>query len=821
MGDLIQDLRYAWRVLSTSPVLPIAVVTQALGIGANVAIFTLVNSVVLQPLPFREPDRLVRIFNDLGGGGAKNVGISVPELEDLRDRSGVFEQVSAIFPVSTALSGGDRVERIELLGTHPSYFEMLGAKPALGRVYGQADWVPGFVDGVVISNGLWKREFGGDPHVIGRRIRVDEDGYTIIGVMPPDFRHPGETFAGDVELWAAAGFRGDPFPAVPIRARRFLPGAMGRLKPGVTLKQAQGRLDTLVAQLQQTYPTDYPAQSRWSVRLESVQTSLTGNVRPTLVVLLAAVSVLLLMVCVNIASLLIARSSARTREFAIRQALGASRGRLVRQALTECVLISLAGGTAAILVLRFAQTALLALVPADVPRLAEVHSDWRALTLALTLSIVTGVLFGLAPAAHASATDPSRDLKEGGRVGGRQSVRQTRSRAVLVTVEVAVSVVLLTGAGLLVRSFSAMLQQRPGLEPSGLTVGQIWIPFPNDPKANRYRTVPQRAALARELLRQMDVLPGVQGAAMGLANDVPFLNNVRNPAAISFPDDATTLQNDRAAIFGAVSPNYFEVLGIPLLKGRELTAHDEETTKQVVVANESFARTFSFPGRSLIGRTVRIGVLGEFEIVGVVADVRDRGLDVAPVPRLYASIFQASNNSLSVFLRARSDPGTMKETLAQTVHNVDAELPVFGVRTMAEMMSASMARRRFSLFLMSAFAAVALLLAALGIYGVMDFVVSERTQEFGIRSALGARPREILMLALRPGLVLASTGVAVGVGVSLATTRLMSSLLFGVPAADPFIFALVPVVLVVVAAIACALPARRATGLSPMEALRG
>lgn len=825
MGDLIQDLRYAWRVLSKSPVLTFAVVTQALGIGANVAIFTLVNSVVLRPLPFREPDRLVRIFDDLGGRGANNVGISVPELEDLRDRSGVFEQVSAIFPVSTALSGGDRVERIELLGTYPSYFEMLGAKAALGRVYGQADWVPGFVDGVVISDGLWKREFGSDPHVIGRRIRVDEDGYTIIGVMPPDFRHPGETFAGeDVEMWAAAGFRGDPFPAVPIRARRFIPGAMGQLKSGVTLKQAQGRLDTLVAQLQQTYPTDYPAQSRWSVRLESVQTSLTGNVRPTLVVLLAAVSVLLLMVCVNIASLLIARSSARTREFAIRQALGASPGRLIRQALTECVLISLAGGTAAILVLRFAQTALLALVPADVPRLAEVHSDWRALTLALALSIVTGVLFGLAPAAHASATDPNRDLKEGGRIGGRQSVRQTRSRAVLVTVEVAVSVVLLIGAGLLVRSFSAMLQQRPGLEPSGLTVGQIWIPNPNDPKANRYLTSPQRAALARELLRQMAALPGVQGAAMGLANDVPFLNNVRNPTAISFPDDATTLQGDRAAILGTVSPNYFEVLSIPLLKGRALTDHDAETTAKVVVVNDSFARAFSLTSRNLIGRSVRIivrGVWEDFEIVGVVGDVRDRGLDVAPAPRVYASIFQASNLSLAVFLRARSDPGALKETLAQTVHNVDAELPVFGVRTMAEMMSASMARRRFSLCLMSVFAAVALLLAGLGIYGVMDVVVSQRTQEFGIRTALGARPREILMLALRPGLVLASTGVAVGVGVSLVMTRLMSSLLFGVSAADPFIFALVPVVLVVVAAIACALPARRATGLSPMEALRG
>lgn len=308
---------------------------------------------------------------------------------------------------------------------------------------------------------------------------------------------------------------------------------------------------------------------------------------------------------------------------------------------------------------------------------------------------------------------------------------------------------------------------------------------------------------------------------MGLADDLPFLNDVRNPTAISFPGDATTLATGQAAIFGAVSPTYFEVLRIPLLKGRALTEHDAETTAKVVVVNESFARAFPLVGRPLIGRTVRIGVLGDFEIVGVVADVRDRGLDGAPAPRLYASIFQASTGSLSVFLRTRADPGTMKETLAHTVHNVDAELPVFGVRTMTEMMSASMARRRFSLFLMSAFAAVALLLAALGIYGVMDFVVSERTQEFGIRSALGAGRGEILMLALRPGLMLAAAGVAAGVGVSLVTTRLMSSLLFGVSAADPVIFALVPVVLVVVAAMASALPARRATSLSPVQALRG
>jgi predicted permease len=816
---LTQDLRYALRTLSKSPAfVAIAVLTLALGIGANVAIFTLVNAVLLQPLPFREPDRLVRIFEDLGGAGAKNVPISVPELEDLRGRSDVFEQISAIFPVSTALSGGDRAERIEMLGTHPDYFELLGAKAALGRVYGQADWVPGFVDGVVISDGLWKREFGGDPQVIGKRIRVDEDGYTIIGVMPPEFRHPGETLTGDVEFWAATGFLADPFPSPPVRSRRFIPGAMGRLKAGVNLKEAQQRLDALAAQLQQAYPDDYPKQLRWSFRIEPAQASLTGNVRPALIVLLAAVSFLLLMVCVNIASLLIARSSGRMREFAVRQALGASRGRLVSQVLTESVLISLAGGLTALAALYFARTSLLALMPADVPRLAEVHLDWRMVSLAFLLSITTGVLFGLTPALHASSIDPNRDLKEGGRTGGGQSLRQNRSRAALVMVEVALSVVLLMGAGLLMRSFLGMLQQPPGLEPKDLTVGQIWIPNPNDPKANRYLTSPQRAVLARELLNQLGALPGVQKAAIGLANDVPFLNNVRNPVPFSLPDDSATLQNDRAALSGAVSPNYFEVLKTPLMQGRGFSDHDSETAKKVVIVNQAFVQKFS-PQKDLIGRRLRLGSV-DFEIIGVVGDVRDRALDVEPQPRVYASIFQSSNLALAVFLRTRSDAGTMMHTLIQTVQGIDPELPVFGVRTMQELMSASTARRRFSLVLMTAFAAVALFLAALGIYGVMTFVVSQRVQEFGIRLALGARPRDILMLAFRPGLVLASTGIIVGIAASVAVTRLMSSLLFDVSARDPLVFVSVPVVLVIVTLAACFIPAKRATRVSPVEALR-
>jgi putative ABC transport system permease protein len=458
-------------------------------------------------------------------------------------------------------------------------------------------------------------------------------------------------------------------------------------------------------------------------------------------------------------------------------------------------------------------------MPADVPRLAEVHSDWRMVSLALLLSVITGVLFGVAPALHVSAMDPNRDLKEGGRTGGGQSVRQNRSRAALVMLEVALSVVLLIGAGLLIRSFSAMLQQSPGLDPKGLTVGQIWIPNPNDPKANRYLIPERRAVLARELLRQTQSLPGVQKAAIGLANDVPFLNSVRNPVPFSLPDESATLQDDHAAVLGAVSPNYFEVLKTPLKKGRVFTAHDSETSKKVAVVNEAFLRKFSRQ-KELVGRRLRVGTAADFEIIGVVGDVRDQGLDVPPQPRVYASIFQTSSLALAVFLRTRSNVGTIKEKLTRTVHGIDAELPVFGVKSMEELMSVSMARRRFSLFLMSAFAVVALFLAGLGIYGVMAFLVNQRIQEFGIRSALGAQPRDLLMLAFRPGLVLTSAGILAGLAASVPVTHLMSSLLFGVSANDPPIFATVPVVLVAVTMAACFIPARRATRVSPVEALR-
>ena len=576
--------------------------------------------------------------------------------------------------------------------------------------------------------------------------------------------------------------------------------------------------------MQQTYPTDYPQQQGWSLRVERAETSLTGNVRPTLVILLAAVSFVLLIVCVNVASLLIARSSARMREFAIRQALGASRGQLVRQVLTESVLVSIAGGAAALGVLVIAQRSLLSLMPADVPRLAEVHADWRMVAFALVLSLATGVLVGLMPALHASAIDPNRDLRDGGRTGGGQSVRQKRSRAALVVAEVALSAVLLTGAGLLARSFSAALNQNPGLDPARLVTGQIWVPFPNNPKANQYLTPPQRAALAREVMNRIALLPGIEQSAVGTSSDIPLLSNVNNSIPFSLPDETSTQENDHAAEFGAVSAGYFDVLRTPLKKGRVFTDHDADSTVKVVVVNEAFVRRFS-PQRDAVGRRLKYVARGqaqEVEIIGVVGDVQNDGLDVPPPPRVYQSILQYPNLNLAVFLRTRSDVDVKatKEALTQAVLSINPELPVFNVRSMADLMSASMARRRFSLFLMSVFAASALLLAALGIYGVMAFVVSQRAQEFGIRLALGAKPGDILGLAFRPGLILTATGTLVGLAASLVVTRLMSSLLFGVSASDPATFAFVPVLLAIVTMAACFIPARRATRVSPMEVLK-
>jgi predicted permease len=821
LEQTVQDLRYACRnLLKTPGFTSIAVLTLALGIGANIAIFAVVNAVLLQPLPFQHPEQLVRVFDDLKGAGAKDVGMSEPEFEDLRDRSGVFDNISVLFPGSTALSGGDHTERIEMLATSSDYFQLLGAQAELGRVYGPRDAQPGFTESVVISDGLWKRQFGGDPHILGRRIRVDEDGYTIVGVLPPDFRHPGQTLTGDVEFWVACGFAADPLPSPPVRAQRLLPGAIARLKPGLTIPQAQQHLDAVAAQLAQTYPKEYPAASKWSLRLEPVEQNLTGSVRPTLVVLLAAVGFVLLMVAVNIASLLVARASARMRELAIRQALGASRARLVRQLLTESVLLSLAGGLAAMLVLALTKGSLLALMPSDLPRLSEVHFDARVVILACVLSLATGILFGLTPALHASSTDPNRDLKEGTR-GGTSSLRQNRFRSALVATEIALSVVLLSGAGLLVHSFWNTLRVNPGFDPNGMMVARIWIPFPNNPAMNRYRTAPAIAGFAREILRRVRALPGIEEAAMGGDNSVPLVTNTRNQTAFSLPDQPDSAVKQRAAELASVSPEFFQVLRTPLLRGRFFMESDTDKSKQVVIVNESFAKLY-LTGPA-VGQRINFRVgqrFADWEIVGVVQDVRNDGLDTNAAPRFYRPLYQGQANEMAIFLRGASDSSGLKQAVTGIVQAVDSDLPVYGVRTMREMMATSLARRRFSLSLMAVFGALALFLASIGIYGVMAYAVSQRAQEFSIRMALGAEARDILLLALRPGAILTLTGVALGLIAAQGATHLMASLLFGVSPADPITFVGVPIALAFIALLACWIPARRAVRIPPVSALR-
>jgi len=817
MEQVLQDVRYAWRSLLKSPSFAtVAVLTLALGIGANIAIFTVVNAVLLRPLPFQEPEKLVRVFDDLKGASVKDIGMSVPELEDLR-RSGIFEGITVIFPVSTALSGGDHTERIEMLGTNVNYFQMLGARAALGRVYGPEDAQPGFSDGVVISDGLWQRQFGGDPHVLGKRIRVDEDGYTIIGVMPPEFRHPGQTLAGDVDFWAAAGFMADPFPHPPLRAQRYLPGVMARLKRGITLQQAQQQLDALAAHLREMYPKDYPAAGRWSLRVELAQQSLTENIQPTLLVLMAAVGFLLLIVCVNLASLLIARSSARMRELAIRQALGASRARLIRQLLTESVLLSMAGGLAAVAVLAAAKGSLVAMMPADLPRVSEVHFNLGVAGLAILLSVGTGVLFGLAPALDASRKDPNEDLKEGGRSGG-SSLRQSRFRGFLVATEIALSVVLLIGAGLLVRSFWDMLRVNPGLDTKDLLVARIWIPYPNHPEANRYRTPAPIATLSREIMRQARSLPGIREVAMGGAGAIPFQPDGTNVLPFTFSDESDGGRSVLSASLAAASPEYFQVLKTPLLGGRFFTDQDSDKSKRVALVNEAFVKKFA-RGQGLIGKRMRFRE-GNAEIVGIVGDVHHEGLDAPATPHIYFSQYQSPAGEMSVLMRGRSDMKGLREAVVGMVHGIDPDLPVYGVRTMEEIMAGSMARRKFSLFLMALFAGLALFLASIGIYGVMAYAVAQRAQEFGIRMALGAQPQDVMLQALRPGMMLTLSGVLVGVAAALAVARAISGLLFGVSPYDPATFVAVPALLASVALLACWIPARRAVQVSPVVALR-
>ena len=832
MGTLFQDVRYGLRVLVTKPAFTIvAVLTLALGVGANTAIFSIVNAVLLRSLPFPDPDRLVRIYFNNPGVGLRGVRFSVPEFDDLRTQTDVFEDVSVIVSGPTNLTGAKQPEHLEMVEVSPNYFSMLGATPELGRLFGHQDFALGFAPVVVISDALWRRSYGADPGVLGRSLRLDNDLYTIVGVLSPGFRHPGPTIPA-VEVWITCGFSGDPFPA-PARGLRILPGAIARLKPGLTLARAQARLDALTANLRREFANDYPPQAKWTIEILPLQQSLVGKVRPMLVVLMAAVILIVFVVSLNIGSLLLARASGRQQEMAVRAAMGASGGRMIRQMLTESLLLAFIGGIAGLTTAAITLKVVLRFVPANLPRLGEVNIDWRVLGFALLISVATGLLFGLAPAIHSSKAGLASTMREGSR-GSGYSAKAGRMRDALMVSQLAFAVVLMVDAGLLLETLRDLLRQNPGFNPSQVVTANIYLPNPNNPQLDPYLTFAQQIPFNRELLRRANAIPGVELAA--ITSNLPAADTINSDSAaygatnhnsLAIEDRPTESSGDLSAEIIRISPDYFRVIQTPLVEGRFFSEADENGKLPVVIIDEATARRYWWPDHDPVGRRLRIRLrFGQnpvnpwSTVVGVVKNIKHDGLDVDGVPHLYVPLNQFLGRTLSLALRTSLPASTLEAQIRGAIQSVDPGLPVFNVTSMDEVLDASLASRRFSANLVAGFAGGALLLASIGIYGLLAYMVGQRSHEIGIRMALGARRDDILRMFLRKGVALAGVGIVAGLVFSASTASMMASLLYGVRPHDPAVFLIVPLLLLAVAALASYLPARRATKVNPIVALR-
>jgi putative ABC transport system permease protein len=813
---LTQDLAYGARTLRRNPAFTaIAVATLALGIGANTAIFSLVDAVLLRPLPYDRPHELVSVKDDLRGLNLQDVGMSEPELEDYRDRSVVFREISAVWPISANITGGERPERVEALATGTNYFSMLGAKPQLGRVFGPQDRADGFAEAAVLSDGLWKRLFGGDPQALGRQLRLDTDLYTVVGVMPSDFRHPGRTLQGAVEIWITAGFTAAPFPKPPIRGARMLPGAIARLAAGLTVAQAQSRLEAFTAGLSAQYPREYPPSARWTPRLAGLQDDLTGNLRSTLLLVFGGVLCVLLICCVSLANLVVAKAIGRQREIAVRRALGAPWGSLLRQFTAESLLLASIGGAAGCAIVTAAAPLLPRLVPMTLP-VSRVDVDARVLAFAVGISLLTGLVFGVAPAFPMMRSNIVANLKEGSR-GSSVGQAHHRMRNLLVGCEIGFSLVLLAAAGLLVHSFWNISRIDPGFNPKNVAVASLWLPVPNDPKQFKYGPQPVRRTFIREVLRRAAALPGVTEAAIGNGNSTPLSGFNSAPYQ---PEGFAGAPGERpVAETTSVSPAFFRTLGVRLRQGRAF-AESDEGAHPVVIVDETLARR-TWPGQDPIGKRIGTGAPVQWAtVVGVVAALKGSTFEAPDAPHLYFPVYARSNVSLTVYLQTAGDPSVVTEPLRRAVQSVDPDLPVFGVRTMEQVVARALAQRRFQLQMIGAFAAVALLLAALGIYGVTSFWVHQRRQEIGIRIALGAPGANVVSMVLKQGLAITLWGMAGGFAAAVPLARVLRTLLFGTAAFDAPTFATIAVLLLAAAAAACYLPARRATKVDPIEALR-
>ncbi|HEV2834693.1 MAG TPA: ABC transporter permease [Pyrinomonadaceae bacterium] len=805
LADILQDLRYAARMLWKNPgFTTVAVIALALGIGANTAIFSVVNTVLLRPLPYKDPEQLVMVWEDATRHGYPRDTPAVANFIDWRDQNTVFSGMAAIDHMNFNLTGIGDPERLTGRRVSGNLFSMLGVEPQLGRVFTPAEDQQGSHRVVVLSHRLWQRRFGGDSSIVGKTLTLNDQSYTVLGVMPPGFQFP----ENEDELWVPIAFRGED--AANRNAHYLL--VIARLKPGVALEQAQSEMSTIGARLEQQYPD---SNTDVGVAITSLHEHLVGDIKPALLILLGAVAMVLLIACANVANLLLARAAIRQKEIAVRVALGARRWRLLRQFLTESVLLASLGGIVGLAIAYVGLMVLRTFIPESISQAREVSLDPKVLGFTVLVSLLTGVIFGLAPAIQAMHFNQSETLKEGGRdsVTGKSG---KRLRGLLVTAEVAVSLLLLIGAGLLINSFVRLRSIDPGFRPENLLTMKVELPEP------KYEAKERRTAFYTGLIQRVRSLAGVRSAA--ITTNLPLYRQ-GNSTSISVEGQPEPPPGQELIIVTRIiSPDYFDTMTIPLTAGRRFTEQDTDTTPNVVVISESMARRV-WPGEDPIGKRIAVGRIRSdadwVQVIGIVKDVRQFELTADPKPQMYLTYPQFQFFAPEdLVVKTDVDPASMAATVRKAVWDVDKDQPVSNVRTMEEILAESIARQRFSMLLLGVFAAVALLLAAVGIYGVMSYSVAQRTHEIGIRMALGAQTGAVLKLAVGYGLKLVLAGVLIGLVAAFVLTRLMSSLLFGVTATDPATFALISFLLICVAAVASYVPARRATKVNPIIALR-
>ena len=813
---MLKDIRFGFRMLAKNPgVSLIAGLTLALGIGANTAIFSVVSAVLLNPLPYKDPQRLVSLWENVPEHGQWRVAPA--NFLDWKKQNTVFEDVAAFGGSAMTLTGDGDPEQLNGTAVTAGYFEVVGVQPMLGRAFLPEEYQLGKDQVVILGYGLWQRRYGGDPNVLNRSVTLDGNSYTVIGVMPAGIYPARPTTAGRIEFDEHAQEYWRPMSYMvhfaSLRGAHIL-GAVARLKPGVTIDQAKAEMNTIGARLAQ----EYEANRGEGIIVNPFLNEVVGNVRPALVTLLVAVGMVLLIACANIAGLLLAQHAARTKEIAIRAALGAARGRLVRQFFIEGLILSVIGTLAGLGVAQLGLTLLLKFVPQQVPRLAQVGLDWRVLGFTLLLSLVTCLLFGLIPAWNTSKPDLQTALEQSGRTSGPGAAR-LRFRQLLVVFQVSVAVMLVIGAGLLIKSFWRLQRVDPGFRSERVLSAGVNLP------ASKYPKPADINQFFNQLVARLSALPGVESAT--IAYDSPLQSNWVDSFEIE-GRVAAAESRSQSANFIPVGADYFNTVGAQIISGRGFTHQDDQDHPGAVIVNEAFVRHY-FPNEDPLGRRMKPSPPGRiwknerltsFEIVGVVRDIKFAGLAAASEPAYYLPASQAPLQDMTVLVRTTNDPKSIVTAVRQAVWSIDPNQPIADVKTLEEIVSESIAQPRLNMVLMMLFGALALLLSAVGIYGLLSYAVTQRTQEMGIRMALGANVTDVLKLVLKQGMLLALIGEVIGLAGAFALTRLMRGLLFGVTPTDTSIFAGVVAVLTLTALLACWVPARRATKVDPLIALR-